>query len=215
MWYPEILNTMTLFDNDNPESTITLCSASHYHYEQDLIHQNETTSEVIITLCKEPVYIIFFILKSTQLICGDSIEEDVFIISLMTGGFLTLMYITVGSVVNILGKKTILLGLFGATCVIALSVQFVHGYTLIKILMGLSLASSTSIGVINSVVVDLYPTKVRAMALAISLMFGRVGAVTGSHVAGYIFYHFCDFMFIIFAGDHISKLNSMILVLIN
>lgn len=58
---------------------------------------------------------------------------------------------------------------------------------------------------VNAIVVELYPTQIRGMALAISLMFGRVGAMTGSNVAGPLMYSNCDYMFYIFAAIHVRK----------
>lgn len=62
------------------------------------------------------------------------------------------------------------------------------------------------LGIINAVVVDIYPTQLRAMALAVSLMCGRFGAVAGSHLMGPILYHICDETFLIMTGVHVGML---------
>lgn len=61
------------------------------------------------------------------------------------------------------------------------------------------------VSVITAVVVDLYPTQYRAMAIAVSLMSGRLGAVTGSHVVGYMLEYVCPLAFYFFGFFHIGK----------
>lgn len=83
--------------------------------------------------------------------------------------------------------------------------QVLSGYIYIQLTLGFFLMGASSITAINALVVDLYPTQIRGMALAISLMFGRFGAMTGSNIAGPLMYSTCDYMFYIFAFFHVCK----------
>lgn len=158
------------------------------------------------------MFFIFFIIVNVDVLqdvalphCMDSIESEVFTIGIITGSFLALTYIAIGGLINILGKKNLLVGFFTISSVAGLIAQYMYGSGILKTLMSLVSISSTTIGVINAVAVDLYPTNVRAMALAISLMFGRIGAVTGSHITGIVFYQLCDYTFYIITAVNICK----------
>lgn len=83
--------------------------------------------------------------------------------------------------------------------------QYISGYETILIMCGIYLLISALIGVVNALAVDLYPTNIRAMALAVSLMFGRMGALVGSNLVGIIFYNYCNYIFVFFAVNHFSK----------
>ncbi|XP_055298707.1 synaptic vesicle glycoprotein 2B-like [Sitodiplosis mosellana] len=49
--------------------------------------------------------------------------------------------------------------------------------------------------VLNAVTVDLYPTTMRAMAISISLMFGRLGSIAGSNTAAILLDDHCEAAF--------------------
>lgn len=83
--------------------------------------------------------------------------------------------------------------------------QNIYGYTLIQLLVGIFLMGGAAIGVVNAIVVDLFPTEIRAMALSLSLMCGRLGAVTGSNIIGPLIYRACNFTFYAAALDHLGK----------
>jgi MFS family permease len=50
--------------------------------------------------------------------------------------------------------------------------------------------------IINASTVELFPTKMRAMAVCISMMFGRSGSVVGSLVIGFVIESHCRETFI-------------------
>lgn len=131
--------------------------------------------------------------------------EDVFVITLIIAGLFAVIYIVLGSLINIIGNKNILVTFFLTTMAFGIAAQNVHTAILSQIFMAIFLTAATTIGVINTIVVELYPTQLRAMALAISLMAGRFGAVAGSHLTGPLIYGLCDFTFYIFAVDHIRE----------
>lgn len=115
------------------------------------------------------------------------------------------MYIGIGSIINTVGKKQLMIGFVSVTTIAGLVSQFVTGYALIQILIGIFIMGGTGIGITNAIAVDLFPTHIRGTALAISLMFGRIGAMTGTNVVGPLIYNLCDFLFYFVAADHIRK----------
>lgn len=88
---------------------------------------------------------------------------------------------------------------------VGITAQHIYGYASIQILVGIFLMGGSSIGVVNAIVVDLFPTEIRAMALALSLMCGRLGAVAGSNIIGPLIYKACNFTFYVTALDHLGK----------
>lgn len=149
--------------------------------------------------------ILFHFQRLESVTCADSIDNAVYESSLIIGGTLALLYMVIGSIITIVGGKNLLLLFFTVTSACGIAAQLTQGSLLIKILMGVFLMASSCVGIINTVVVELYPTHLRGMALAISLMAGRFGAVTGSYITGQLIYKLCDFTFYIFGLDHLSK----------
>lgn len=92
--------------------------------------------------------------------------------------------------------------------------QVLSGYTYIQLAISIFLLCAPTITAINAIVVELYPTQIRGMALAISLMFGRLGGMTGTNVAGPLMYTACDYMFYIFGAIHIRKYSIIIMLLL-
>lgn len=57
------------------------------------------------------------------------------------------------------------------------------------------LASGLAVTVVNASTVDLYPTNLRAMAVCVSLMMGRVGSVVGANWVGLLLDNYCEIVF--------------------
>lgn len=139
------------------------------------------------------------------LTCSDDVKVEVFLISLIMGFANVAIYLFISMVINIVGKKPLLIGLILFTTSAGFASQFVHGYTVIQILLAIFLLGTSVIGIINAIIVDLFPTQIRGMALAISLMCGRIGAMAGSNIIGQLLYNLCDYLFYILAVDQLSK----------
>lgn len=87
----------------------------------------------------------------------------------------------------------------------AIGILFVDGYTNIIILLCFFLSNGSCVSVVNAIVVDLYPTQYRAMAMALTLAIGRCGAVAGSHIVGYLLEVQCDIGFYLGSSVHIGN----------
>ncbi|XP_026478597.1 synaptic vesicle glycoprotein 2C-like isoform X2 [Ctenocephalides felis] len=139
-------------------------------------------------------------LQSLEDKCDIQVNPSVFTLTLILGVCFSMAYITVGIVINILGNKNILI--FGLTlcgsCGIA--VYFAKEYYVLVSLFGVFLAAGVCVGLMNTITVDVFPTHVRAMALCLSLMIGRLGASAGSNGVGYMLEYKCDGVFFVFGG---------------
>ncbi|XP_017783599.1 PREDICTED: synaptic vesicle glycoprotein 2B-like [Nicrophorus vespilloides] len=188
MWYPEVLNRMASFSVANPDESVEMCKSIEYY--------NEITANSTIT----------------SDICMDTVDVNAFLTSLLIGVVFAFMYIFIGAVINIVGAKKLLISLLIITTSCGIAAQNVKEQLSTQILMGIFLTEATCVGIINAIVVELFPTQLRAMALAISLMAGRFGAVAGSNATGPIIYSICNYMYYIFAVDHLLLIITVLLL---
>ncbi|GJQ73922.1 hypothetical protein Trydic_g18856 [Trypoxylus dichotomus] len=184
MWFPEILNDIEQYSSNNP-----MCEALANHSS---IATKETRIE------NEG--------------CSDSINNAVYESSLIIGSVLAAVYMIIGSIITVVGGKNLLILFFIITSACGIAAQLIESSLLIKILIGVFLMASSCVGIINTVVVELYPTHLRGMALAISLMAGRCGAVAGSYITGQLIYKLCDFTFYVFGLDHLILIITTFLL---
>lgn len=98
-----------------------------------------------------------------------------------------------------------MLGFISIFTAFGLASQFVHSLLMISIFLGIFLLAGCCVGITNTIAVDLFPTHFRAMAMSISLMFGRFGAVTGSHVIGPLLYNYCEYTLYTLTGVNIGE----------
>jgi MFS family permease len=138
-------------------------------------------------------------------VCKDQVKTQVFLVSVIMGVAYAFIYLFIGCVINTVGKKKLMIAFVVVTTITGLCSQFVYGYGLIQILIGIFLMGGAGIGITNAIAVDLFPTQVRGMALAVSLMFGRIGAMTGTNIVGPLIYNVCDYLFYFVAADHLGK----------
>ncbi|KAJ3664453.1 hypothetical protein Zmor_000016 [Zophobas morio] len=182
MWYPEILNRMSHYIIERPGSEVSLCTAVLFE-EDDF--SNFTQFEYPMKTCK------------------DEVKTQVFLVSLVMAVAYAIIYLMIGCIINLVGKKQLMISFVTVTTISGLASQFVYGYELIQILVGFFLMGGAAIGVTNAIAVDLFPTQVRGMALAFSMMFGRIGAMTGTNLVGPIMYNACDYLFYFVVAEHL------------
>lgn len=80
-------------------------------------------------------------------------------------------------------------------------------FMLISILSGLFIVGGAGVTILNTAVVDLFPTQYRSIAMAVSLMVGRTGAMLASQFIGYLLQYSCNVLFFLFGGSYIGKLS--------
>ncbi|XP_057666431.1 synaptic vesicle glycoprotein 2A-like [Diorhabda carinulata] len=197
MWYPQILNSMSELGKEVPNNEVTMCKAV------ENISKNESVQ--ILT----DNYLTDIIIQNDAIRsieggkCNDNINDEVFMVSLTIGLCYVICYITIGSLINLVGPRRLLALFIISGTVAGICAQLLSSYTFIQVTLGIFLMSAPGIGIVNAIVVDLYPTEIRGMALAVSLMFGRFGAMSGSYAGGNFFYDLCDYVFYIIAAFHI------------
>lgn len=97
------------------------------------------------------------------------------------GSFFSLIYFINGLVINKVGKKNLLTLWFVLCGVAGALIPWSTDYNVILFLMLIFLTCGVCGSILSAVLVDLFPTNVRAMSLCVVLMVGRMGAVAGSN----------------------------------
>lgn len=128
------------------------------------------------------------------------------------GAFFSLIYFINGLVINKIGKKN-LLALWFVLCGIAGAlIPWTTSFHVILGLMVIFLTCGVCGALLSAILVDLFPTNVRAMSLCIVLMIGRIGAVAGSNFVSLMLVAHCQLMFAMFGAILVaSAVISMLL----
>ncbi|XP_050101703.1 synaptic vesicle glycoprotein 2B [Anopheles aquasalis] len=182
LWFPDIVNRIT---TSNTTDT-TVCDA----LSTTLIYSNATEDRLEST--------------SISLICNDNVNERVFIYAMTLGGLYTVLYLAMSALMQMLGRKCVVgFNLFfsGFSGIV---LQFVSNpYVTVALFCFFLVFAGTSISILNGATVSFFPTNVRAMAVCLSLMMGRLGSVFGSNLVGLIMEQNCTLTFFIFASGSI------------
>lgn len=181
MWYPTIINSLAHYSHEVSNENVSLCTSLIYEQEQEELEWITTGNKT----------------------CKDSFNSEVFAATLIIGCAYAMTYVAIGIVISAFGKKKLIIFILIIITITGITAQLITDPLAIQLLIGSFILGGSTVGIVNAIVVDLYPTQIRGMAMAISLMFGRLGAMAGANVAGPLFFNFCDYMFYILAADHI------------
>lgn len=86
-----------------------------------------------------------------------------------------------------------------------ISVNFISNFYVIVVCFVIFLSSAVCSNIIMAVAVNLFPTTHRAMAMAFTMIFGRIGSVGGSSIIGFLLENHCTLIFYLYGGILISK----------
>lgn len=128
--------------------------------------------------------------------CIQKLEFDAFLHAFESIIFFGISYIIMTLVINKIGKLIILTFVMFSTGACAVLLIFIKVPTVSMYLYMVMLLAGLGISIVNASTVELFPTKMRAMAVCISMMVGRLGSVTGSIVIGMVIGDYCDFTFL-------------------
>lgn len=173
VWFPDIINKVLTYTNNNPNGKSTIC---------EIINSNTTVS-------------------STQLLsCSEKLDTSTFHITIILEVMLTIGYAVICLLINPIGKRPILIFILVSTGAFGFLTVFIY-IPMVSIYCWLVLIySAVSFPVINAAIVDLYPTKHRAMAVCLFLMVGLLGSVFVSNFFGIIVESYCSSGYILVGG---------------
>ncbi|VEN38188.1 unnamed protein product [Callosobruchus maculatus] len=200
MWYPQILNSMSEYGNIVPVNEVTMCKAILFDgkdYENQ-IPDNSLGSDITRSIASET--------------CVDTSNEEVFLVSLIIGCVYVVAYTFIGTFINTFGPRRLLIAFMTFTTLSGILAQHLSGHIYVEVALGVFLVAATGVGIVNAIVVELYPTQIRGMALAVSLCIGRFGAMTGSNIGGPLMLQLCDYMFYVFSAIHLLVVIIVLLL---
>lgn len=172
LWITDILNTYVQHDD------MKLCDVIA------LMHANKTATDG----------------GSATGPCPIPINANIFLITVAMGLVFLVCYVLNGIIINLIGKKALLNSWFVLCGICGIGVLWTSDFYLTLILIAAFVASGCLGGVVSAISVDLFPTNYRAMALCLILMNGRLGAMAGSNLIGFLLTYNCDLIFILFGG---------------
>ncbi|XP_053674342.1 synaptic vesicle glycoprotein 2A [Anopheles nili] len=182
LWFPDIINRLTALN----VSDVTVCEALNASASKE----NEIALEAqFITV---------------NAVCNDNINERVFIYAITLGGLYTALYLAMSVLMKKLGRKCLVAFNLFFSGFSGIVLQFVDNpYITVGLFCSFLVFAGTSISVLNGATVSIFPTNVRAMAVCLSLMMGRLGSVFGSNLVGLIMEQNCTLTFYLFASGSI------------
>ncbi|KAI5635153.1 major facilitator superfamily domain-containing protein [Phthorimaea operculella] len=158
VWVPDILNN--ILQNKN-ETSITICEIIHEKFKQSKLAALEVDH-----------------------ICKSDVSPAVFPISMAMGLVFALTYLSIGVFINKLGRKTLYCGIMFVCGAATIGAVFVPNGAGTTALLILALCSGCAASILAAIAVDVFPTCLRAMAMCVMYMVGRMGAAVGSYLLG-------------------------------
>lgn len=189
LWIPDLFNRMAEFEKLYPNDTASICevvSTLHYLGVPESIEYSTGTAERNTTLLS----LVLLGSNSTgvlteELPCNSDVDSTAFQNTLVIGLTSSVAYTLVGYLIAFMGKKMILVVFLMTSGACGVAMYFARTYLELLLLPGFFVVlSGMCVSVINSIVIDVFPTHLRAMALCLSLMMGRVGTVTSNMLLG-------------------------------
>ncbi|CAH1996795.1 unnamed protein product [Acanthoscelides obtectus] len=186
MWFPEIFerfNAYEKYQTDSPELGVCVVSAN-----------KDTSTNIFEEFLK------------TFRKCDPSIDNRVFIETVIIGCSCIPTAVSLSYFMKKLGKNRVLVISLVLSGTATLLLNWVQNSTQTIILSCIFEAlASLMEAVIFCVVVDSFPTNVRAIALAITATFGRLGAIFGNVIFGVLIDVNCVIPIYVFAGLQIAS----------
>ncbi|KAJ6640092.1 Synaptic vesicle glycoprotein 2B [Pseudolycoriella hygida] len=173
MFFPLILNRMAEFADKNEPNRATICqilSATNVNIT-DTSSRNETLD------------------------CTTTLDVSTYEHSLVLELLYAVGFALIGLVINRLGKLPVLFVILVICGVSGLITVFINLPLIAIYLYLILLLCGLGVTVVNAATVDLYPTNLRAMAVCISLMMGRLGSVVGANIVGLLLDNHCELAF--------------------
>uniref|UniRef100_A0A182VKS7 Major facilitator superfamily (MFS) profile domain-containing protein n=2 Tax=Anopheles merus TaxID=30066 RepID=A0A182VKS7_ANOME len=177
MFFPDILNRIAELEVQGVDRT-TICQAV-YATQVDIsqLQQHDVNATALPEVCHQKLDI--------------SAYEHSFVLETIYA----LGFAVIGLIINAVGKLPILVFIFGFCGISGILIVFIDLPLLAIWFYVILLTCGFCISVVNACTVDLFPTNLRAMAVCISLMFGRLGSVVGANIVGFLLDSQCELTF--------------------
>ncbi|XP_051156800.1 synaptic vesicle glycoprotein 2B-like [Leptopilina boulardi] len=169
LWLPELFNRFESHYKHHPNISVTVCELINNANKSDVLN-----------------------LSKRDLSCT-GMNEQVFVNTLIINAICLLGNITSGFLADRVGRRTIPVTTMLVAGIASLAIYFVRT-SLQNLIVSciFSLAIATANFALSGAVVDIFPTHVGAMAICLSVCFGRIGAIVSNLIFGMLLDISCD-----------------------
>ncbi|XP_052900101.1 synaptic vesicle glycoprotein 2B-like [Anopheles moucheti] len=128
-------------------------------------------------------------------VCHQKLDISAYEHSFVLEAIYAIGFAVIGLIINAVGRLPILVFVFALCGTCGILIAYIDLPLLAIWFYVILLSCGFTITVVNACAVDLFPTNIRAMAVCISLMFGRLGSIAGSNLVGVLLDTRCELTF--------------------
>ncbi|RZF39547.1 hypothetical protein LSTR_LSTR001068 [Laodelphax striatellus] len=187
LWLPETGQRIAIFVEEHKGTSATFC---HIVQNFDSSNNNNATYKS----GPDPIY--------NRTNSGDAfsaqeckaeVSDRVYITMLTMSSCMTLTLVFLSLLMNIVPKKVVLCVSICAALAVTSLLTITEGTYILLFEMGAMLMfTGASIPIITNLVVDVFPTNFRAMAVCLTIMSARLGTITANQICGALLDSHCD-----------------------
>lgn len=178
MFFPEIVDNIATFADDFPMNRSTICEILSFDSSPKA---REIDSLLNIT-------------------CNDKIEVATFGHSLVLEILYMFGFLIITFLINRVSKLSILITILFGCCINGVATLFVR-VPIISIYLYIAfMLTFLGVNIVCAATCNLYPTKLRGIAINVSMMFGRIGSVLGTFLVGKMLDGNCEMTFSVSAA---------------
>ncbi|XP_043275681.1 synaptic vesicle glycoprotein 2B-like [Venturia canescens] len=177
LWFPELFQRFAEFESSQPGEASSVCKISSYNQ----MMTNDSKTDVV---------------------CSSTIQSDVYLHTLILGLACLPVSIILPLLVNKLGYKFYMIISASVASMVTVGFFYVSSSVENLVLSCIFEAfSSVCMSIIFCLVVDLFPTNLRALAASLCGLFARIGALVGNSLFGVLIDNYCVPLIGIIAGQ--------------
>ncbi|KAG5683090.1 hypothetical protein PVAND_012393 [Polypedilum vanderplanki] len=206
--------TFPLFKSPHLKNTLTacylqfgICVAANGYYtffpeiankvslwlESDPINTKETVCNIISIIDSN---LTFVVSESVPKVCVTKLEMETFTDVSIYAFLYILGWLLISIIINMVGKLAIIVFVMYSCGIASIAMMFVEIPHISMYIYLILLMAGLNMSVVNTSTIELFPTNLRAMAVSISMMVGRIGSVIGSNFVGLAIKNYCTYTWI-------------------
>ncbi|KDR21687.1 synaptic vesicle glycoprotein 2B-like [Zootermopsis nevadensis] len=200
VWLPDLYNRLSIYTERNPNHSLTICEvvtalANSTAVAGDFVRstQIDNLTELIMVNSTEGHVANETWGLNNMSPCTSTVDPTVFRNSLAVGLVCITVYTCAGFLVKFIQKKLLMVVCLVASSVCIATINVANTELLLVVLSSIFIAmAGVSVNMLSSIVIDNIPTQLRAMAICLSLMSGRLGVTVCSLVLGILLDSACN-----------------------
>jgi MFS transporter, VNT family, synaptic vesicle glycoprotein 2 len=176
LFLPDVLNRIAKA-KDEQDGELTICEAVQSS------HDTSNSTDV------------------SSLTCDDSVNTSVFVDSAIIGFAYLVGFILISVTIKPFGRRKLFIFTLLASSISGFLLPLTSSqYLILTFYCLFMLFAGVNVSTINSAACDLFPTHLRAMAVCMSMLFGRLGSVASSNFIGFMIDKNCELTYYLYAG---------------